>query len=275
MDSRREVIVLKTTLILLFIFFLPFNLHAKKLFVKIAFGLASGGNVNDTLVTKSEYYDYISMSEGRESKLGQDIYLEFIYQVNSFISFSIGNGYISKMLVGRAAQFDPPESIYPFNPDFTLTPEFSSSVIPVCLSAILSFPVTSSAQANFYGGMGYYLGYFESRMKWEISDPESSMGEPRSWNFKGHASTFGYHIGGGFDINLSSNLYLSFEALYRIVEFKRIKSSDLESSGIGWTDITFFILRFFGGDSFSDFDYRVSKIGLSGVSCRTGLKFRF
>lgn len=270
MNSKRKTNVLKKTLILLFVIFLPFNLHAKKLFLKIAFGLASGGDVSDNIVTKSEYYDYISLSEERETKLGQDIYLEFIYQVNSFLSFSVGNGYISKTLIGKEAQFDPPESPYPFNPDFTLTPEFSSSVIPICFSAIFSFPVASTLKVNFYGGMGYYFGSFESKMKWQMDSSESSTWEYRSWNFKGTANTIGYHLGTGFDIDLSLNLLLTVDALYRGVNFKRIKSS-----GVVGMDTTFFQIRFFEGESVSEFDYRVSQISLSGVLFRTGLKFKF
>ena len=269
MNSKRKTNVLKKTLIILFIFFLPFNLHAKKLFVKISFGLASGGDVNDALVTKSEYYDYISMSEERESKLGLDIYLEFIYQVNSFLSFSVGNGYISKTLIGNEVQFDPPESDG-VDINFTLAPEFSSSVIPICFSAIFSFPVASTLKVNFYGGMGYYFGSFESKTKWHSDLSGFSTWEYRSWNFKGSANTVGYHLGTGLDIDLSMSLFLSVEALYRGVNFKRIKSS-----GVVGMDTTFFQIRFFEGESVSGFDYRVSQISLSGVLFRTGLKFKF
>lgn len=276
MDRKRiggSMKVRKFFSLIFFMLFLLFPLHlqGKKFFVKLAFGLASGGNVEDTLLTQSEYSHYISMGEEKRSSLGQDLYLEFIYQITPHISLSVGNGYTSKMLKGKTAQFTSPESSH-IEGGFTLSPEFASEAIPICFSVIFSYPASPSLWINFAGGVGYYFGTFESKSEWQApSLPGFSTWEFRSWNFKGKANTIGYHVGAGFDIDLSWNLFLAVDALYRIVNFNNIKSS-----GDVGGDTTFFYLRFFEGDEVSmDIDYRIPQVSLSGFSVRAGFKFKF
>ena len=68
----------KFFLIIFFILFLlsPLHLQGKQFFVKMAFGLTSGGNVEDALLAQTEYIDYVSMGEEKRSNIGQDVYLE-------------------------------------------------------------------------------------------------------------------------------------------------------------------------------------------------------
>lgn len=257
---------------LISVFLWPSNLHAKKFFVKMAFGVASGGDVEDALFTHAEYNDYISMGQEKKSQIGEGIFLEFIYQLNPYISFSIGNGYAYKILKGKTAQFSPPGAENVIVGGFTLSPEFSSEAVPICFSAIFSFPISSSFKVNFMGGVGYYFGTFESKTEWRLpSLPGFSTFDYRSWNFKGNASALGFHFGTGFDIDLTWNLFLTVDALYRMVNFNNIKSS-----GEMGEDTTFAFLQFYeGGKSLIDFDYRVSKASLSGISYQVGLKFKF
>jgi len=255
---------------LIFIFLFPLNLQGSKFYVKIAFGIASGGNVDDILLTQTEYSDYISMGEEKRPDLGQDIYLEFIYQVNPYLSFSVGNGYTSKMLKGKTAQFTPPASSK-FEGDYTLSPRFSFEAIPIYFSAIFTFPVRPSIRINFTGGVGYYFGTFESKSEWRTNLPGFSTWEYRSWNFKGKANTIGYHLGAGFDLDLSLNLYLTVDALYRVVNFNNI-----ESSGEMGVDTTLVFIKFYEGEEpTADLDYRVSRASLTGPSFRVGLKVQF
>jgi len=256
-------------LIFIFVFLLPLNLSAKQFFVKMSFGVASGGDVDDDLLTQTEYLDYISMGEEKRSSLGPDFYLEFICQINSYISLSVGNGYTSKMLKGKEAQFASPGNI---EVGFTLSPEFSAEAIPICFSVILSIPASSSIRMNFIGGVGYYFGTFESKSEWKAPSLSGfSTWQFRSSNFKGNANTIGYHISTGFDIDLSRNLFLAVDAQYRIVRFNTIKSSG-ELGG----DTTLLYFRFFEGDKpIMDFDYRISRVDLSGFSARAGFKFKF
>jgi len=256
---------------MLFLLF-PLYIQGKQFFVKLAFGLSSGGNVEDTLLTQAKYSDYISIGGEGKPKLGQDIFLEFIYQLNPYISFSLGNGYTSKVLKGKNAQYSPPEIEHVITGGYILSPEFSSDVIPVCFSVIFSYPASPSLQINFLAGAGYYFGTFESKTQWRtLSDPGYGTSRNPSWNFEGKANTIGYHVGASFDIDFSRNLILSVDTLYRKVNFNNIKSSG-EVGG----DTTFTNFRFFeGGEVSVDFDYRVSRVSLSGFSVRAGLKFEF
>jgi len=259
------------TFFMLFLLF-PLHLQGKQFFVKMSLGVAFGGDINDALLTQAKYSDYICIGTEGKPKLGPDIFLEFIYQLNPYISFSLGNGYTSKMLKGKTAEYSPPGIEQLITGVYALSPEFSSDVIPVCFSAIFSFPARSSFRINFTAGVGYYFGAFESKTQRRApSDPGYSTSGIRSWNFEGKANTIGYHVGAGFDIDLSWNLILSVDALYRIVNFNNIKSSG-EIGG----DTTFIYFRFFEGDEISgDFDYHVSRVSLSGLSLRAGLKFKF
>lgn len=257
------------TLIFVLVLFSPQSLQSKHLFIKLSLGLASGGDIKDALLTQTEYKDYISMSEERRSNLSQDVYLEIIYQLNSYISFSVGNGYSSNLLRGDSTQFSPP-GISNLGGYYTLAPEFASQVIPICVSTIFSLPVTSSFYINITGGFGYYFGTFESKSKWLLSLPGFVTWEYQSWNFRGKANTIGYYMGVGFDIDLSLNMFLTVDGLYKVVNFSNIKSS----GDIG-QDTTLFYIRFYTGIPSADFDYRVSQVSLSGYSFRLGLKFKF
>jgi len=265
----RKIFGLKKILIFTLVFFLPVNLQANELFVKMTFGLSSGGDVNDALLSPFEYSDYISMGDKQESKLGADIYLEFIYQLNPHISFSIGNGYLSEKLEGETAQFVSPE-INGRSIGYTLAPEFSSAAIPVCLSSILTFPVSTSIHINLEGGVGYYFGTFESKTKWR-SLPGFTPWESSSWNYKGKANTIGYHLGIGFDIEFSSSMFLTIGALYRVANFKNVKSTEELGQNSTFSSLLFYRI---GGEHL-DYDYRVSQVSLSSYSFRVGMKFRF
>lgn len=268
MRVRKFFLIIFLTLFLLF----PLYIQGKQFFVKLAFGLSSGGNVEDALLTQAKYSEYISIGGGGKPKLGQDIFLEFIYQLNPYISFSLGNGYTSKVLKGKDTQYSPPEIEHIIKGGYILSPEFSLDVIPVCFSVIFSYPASPTLRINLSGGAGYYFGTFESKTHWRtLADSGYGTSRNPTWNFEGKANTIGYHAGTGFDIDFFQNLILSVDVLYRKINFNNIKSSG-EVGG----DTTFTNFRFFEGGAVSaDFDYRVSRVSFSGFSVRAGLKFSF
>ncbi len=255
-------------LILVVIFLLPAHLQAKSLFIKMSLGITLGGDMDDILITRPEFADYISIGQDKNIKLGQGVYMELIYQVSRHISFSVRNGYLYKLLTGNTAEFEPPT----FKVKYVITPEFSAEAIPICFSAVFTYPIRGSFQINITGGLGYYFGTFESKSKWRSPDyPGYTTLEDRSWNFKGSSRAIGYHLGAGFDFGLYENLFLTLDALYRTVNFNSIKSE----AELG-VETTFFYLEFFEGKHTQiDFDYRVNQVSLSGLSIQGGVKFRF
>ena len=257
-------------LIFLIFLFAPYSLVAGKLSVKMSFGLAAGGRVDDVLLVEPAYSKFVSMGGKEKSSLGQGYYLEFIYELNPYLSLSIGNSYTSKMFKGREAEYSP-SWIRNLGGSYFLKPEFSAEIIPIWISAMFSPPLGSGFRVNFAAGVGYYWGHFESKSEWKSNLPGFFTWRYRSWNFKGHGHCLGFQLGGGFDLALSFNLYLSCEAVYRIINFNDVKSS----AELG-TDSTFSYFQFYETDKISaDFDYRVNKVSLSGLSLQAGLKFKF
>ena len=224
--------------------------------------------MDDKLLSNPGYSKFVSLGDKGKSSLGQGYYLEFIYDFNRYLSISIGNGYASKMLKGRIVEYKPSlgDSV-----DYFLKPEFSTEIIPIWVCLLFSPPLPSFLKANLRAGLGYYWGRFESKSQWTTNLPGFTTWEYRSWNFKGNGHCIGYLVGTGIDLALSLNLYLSCEAVYRIINFHEVKSS----AELG-TDSTFSYFRFYETDKIStDFDYRVNKVSVSGFSLQAGLKFKF
>jgi len=278
--------------LLCFIFLFPLSLESKQIYVKMNFGLFTGGNVTDSWQLNPEYYDY-TITKGERTTPGLDFSLEFIFQIHPNIGLSLGTGYISRNLSGSLGQFtslDTNEVVR----DFSCSPGLSSEMIPVYLTAIFSFPVSSSVQINFLGGAGYYLGDIKGSKIVEIyqeyTNP-SMIANRLIWKFESKANAVGYHGGMGVDVSFSSHMDFSFEALYKAVDFKDFKVSvqkirdgvpHVHAETIGETgedlggDTTFFyVQKIKDVDVRKDIDYRITHFKYSGISFRAGLKFKF
>lgn len=259
------------SLFLVFFFLLPLNLHAKQFYLKLTLGLIQGGDVDDALLSPARLSEYVAISYEKNSKLGQEIYLELIYQINSFLSFSVGNGYIHKLLMGKSTDYRPPILPPELEQIYTVAPRFSMEAIPICFSTIFSFTVTPPVQVNLSGGIGYYFVSFEGISKWETMFQYIGPSYQSTNNFKAQSNKFGYHLGAGFDVELGLSMFLSLEALYRMVDFKSLESEELyEMSKTSW-----YIKHYMGEDYSEDWDFRVFKAGLTGFYFRTGIKFKF
>ncbi|MCK4646725.1 MAG: hypothetical protein KAU46_10765 [Candidatus Aminicenantes bacterium] len=103
--------------------------------------------------------------------------------------------------------------------------------------------------------------------------------------FKSNAHSLGYHAGACVDFDLSLNLFLSVEALYRVVNFREFKARVVLPAGFASfakemenlaVDSTFLYERqILGEENVGDIDYRISNFSYSGFSFRAGLKFKF
>lgn len=249
-------------LFLLSIISLPPNLHAKKkMYLKLSFGLSKGGVIGDTLPSPSEFSEYVAVSHEKHSAIGLDVYAEFFYHLNSFLSLSIGYGYLSKTLFGKTSEYDRLDA----GQIYSVYPECYMEVTPFCSSLTLSFPLSSSMQINLYGGVGFYLMNCESRTVWQFGNYDRT-----TFNLSGNSSQIGYHFGGGFDKEISMNFLLTIDAEYKIVNFKDIKSEEL----IGDYRTSEY-LQWFMSETITEFNYQLSEVGLDGLTIRVGIKFRF
>jgi len=271
----------------------PFRVESKQLYVKMNFGLLTGGNINDSWYLNQGYYDY-TLTRVKKTGPGLDFSLEFIFELHPNISFSIGSGYISRSLYGRISRFTifgTDEAVE----NFSCSPKLSSEMIPIYLTAIFSFPVKSSIQLNFLGGVGYYLGKIKGT---EIVGERGELDNPWMianrllWKFESRVNAIGFHTGIGIDMALPLDMFFCFEAIYRVASFKNLKTSvqKMTPSGVPYfyavqigetgedlgVDSTFFYVQKIREiEEQKNIDYRVSNFDYSGFSFRVGLKFKF
>ena len=265
-------------------FLWPLSLGAKQIFVKMSFGLHHAEQVNDVWVSKTNSFDCQSIPE-EKTGLDMDISLEFVYQLNPKVGFSFGTGYFSRSF-NDEGQFTALETSG-FTGSFFIFPKLDSDIYFFYISSIFSFSVMPAARWNFLGGLGYYFGEIKSRK--DLADPE--FFRPRSpwsyflWRYESNASTIGFHAGTGIDIDLSLNMYLSVEVLYRAINFKKFKSTILNVYSqylalpeppevVG--DTTFLYAK--GNEDEEnpgDIEYMLSDFNCSGFLLRVGLKFKF
>jgi hypothetical protein len=249
-------------LFILFLILLPPHLQAKKkMYLKLSFGLSKGGVIEDKLLSPSQFSELLAVSHEKHSAIGLDVYVEFIYHLNSYLGVSVGYGYLSKKLFGKSSEYERLDS----GNIFTVCPECYMEVTPFRCSLSFSFPLGSSIQINLYGGAGFYHVNCESRTVWQFGGYEQT-----TLNLRGNSSQIGYHFGAGFDKEIAMNFLLSIDAEYKIVNFKNIEIEELN----GYYRTSGF-LQWFMNETYTDFNFQLSEVGLKGLTVRVGVKFRF
>lgn len=257
-----------STFLILFSLFFPSVLLADKISIKMSWGIFAGGGVQESLSAPEQFRPYISVGSLRKAKLGLNFQIEFSYQIDSRFSISLDGGYTDYSVKGRSVEY-----LAPYYEDYyNVVPEFQFQAIPVCLSLIFSVPMNSYIQVNVLGGLGYYIGTFESKSLWDYTFPGYPVWQERTLSHKGHSTAIGLHFGGGFDIALSDRIFfLSIDVRYRIVKFRGI--DELEVHEVR-KPIEFFppeLEKYY----YPDFNYDVSKIDLAGIVINIGAKFKF
>jgi len=250
-----------------YLFVFPQNLLAEKFYIKFAFFTHYGGNLKDSVLCNTQYFDY-SIMDQVDNKLGIGVYLELIYQPFPNLGFSISNSYSSIPVKGKTYKFSPVEGSY-FRQKYTLLPEILSEVIPLTISIIYSIPIISAFKINLFGGVDYFFVTPEGNSEIEIPLAYGTHKlKPR--NFKGNANGSGIHIGAGIDITLPTETILSLDVQYMTINLGSIKSS-ADYGG----DTTFSYLNLYGGSAqVTYFDYCATELDLSGIIFRVGLKFK-
>ncbi len=267
----------------------PLRLESKRLFVKMTFGLSSGGSIIDAWHLNPDFYDY-TLYQGEKPNPGTDLALELIYQLHPNIGLSLGTGYVSRRLNGTAGFFIPQGQNEPVE-NFTLTPELNSDITPIYLTAVLTFPLNPSFRVNFQGGIGYYLssiraGEIEENYAADINP--AMIANRLLWRFESKDNAIGFHAGAGVDIALYENIFFLIEALYRFADFKKITTSlqDITNEvfasmgpgrgeDLGEDSTFFYAQKIRVVEEEKDMDYRISRIDFSGFSVRVGVKIGF
>ena len=116
------------------------------------------------------------------------------------------------------------------------------SVIPITLNLYYYLPICSRGEVYLNVGPGYYMGTLKSNLDyaaewgyyndyyWNDGTPwppdwKSDSQETETDYMDATSNTIGFHFGAGFNFNLTNNISLFGEALYRLANFKKWKGS--------------------------------------------------
>lgn len=284
---RKKIFVGVFSLLLFF----TSHLGGKDLFVKFSLGITKAGRVDGAGESLINYYD-VQHVESVESGTAGEISLEFIYQFHPKFGVSLGFGFVKRTPEGATTEFYPPEGS-PIQEEFQLAPVFASEVYPIFLNGIYMQKFANKFQMNIFGGLGYFFGRFLCGRDENDIDLRFLKFHQRywSWTYESSATSFGYQLGAGIDINVSKQMFLIFEGLYRNVEFEAFDPSVIPSglwSGLPAVPLTeeearqygedktfFYAFRYEEDGIEGDIQYNVNKIDFSGFYFRIALKFKF
>jgi len=259
-------------------------LSAQPWAVKMSFGFLPGGEVVGRGISTKDYYVFTPDSAD-VTGLGMDVELELSLQLTRIWSLGLSFGYMSRKLSGHSGRFDFPEGASVVETVYYL-PDFRSEIRPLALSAMAELPLTSRIRLLASGGVGWYFGNLEctaQNRRIEIQGKEPFW---PYWTilYESRLSTLGPHLGGGIEIELSSNMRFSLEALYRWVVFKNFSPKitafssggrDPLEEGLGSDSTFFYALQGPNPIDQGDIDYRISEYDGGGLSLRAGIRFHF
>ena len=281
---KRYILIMIT----FFVFFSPSSLESRQFELKLGLGFSSYGKVEDMWVMTTNFYE-LQLSSGEKTGLPLDVSIEFVYKFNPNFGLSFGTGYISKGITGSLGRFSFPKGSDPSG-DFSFNPFFDSRLYPLCLSAILSYPIILEGKIFVLGGLGYYFGRIkclDAYLQYNLQESENQWGY-FDWKYKSNFNSLGYHGGIGFEYEVSNVASLFIEAIYRILNIRKFNSihTDVEESHIfeilgdeikGLADKSTFLYaqRLGGEEAWGDIDYRVTNLSYSGISLRLGFHFKF
>jgi len=260
------------------------SLSAQPWAVKMSFGFLPGGEVVGGGISTNDYYSFTPDSAD-VAGLGMDVELEFSLQLTRVLSIGLSFGYMSRNLSGHSGRFDFPANAPVMGTVYYL-PDFKSEIRPLIFSAIAALPLTNNTRLLGKGGVGWYFGNLECSAQNRRTEIQ---GEEPFWPYwtilyESRLSTWGPHLGGGIEIELSSNMRFSLEALYRWVIFKNFSPKitafssggrDPLEEGLGSDSTFFYALQGPNSIDQGDIDYRISKYDGGGLSLRVGIRFQF
>lgn len=257
---------MKKTVLFLFIlsFLLLPSLLKGEFYIKVNFGLKSRAKIQDTFTVPEEYAQYVALGDVRKSGQGYQVMVDFYFQVNTYLTFSLGNGYCGYSFQGVDVDFDLAEYLAAYR----VIPKISFDTVPILASVILSYPLSSKFRIFGLAGAGIYFSSLEGKAFREYFPEGFSF--KQTINYSGSSNSLGFHFGGGFDIELSEIFLLCFETIYTSVDFEGIgnlKSNESETFNL--------FLPVLDSVIFPVLNYEISHISLSGMSLNIGIKFRF
>ena len=244
------------------------RLSAQKIWVRLSAGLSQAAGILEHLEAPEAYTEYVALGDRRGLGWGEGLAMEFGVTVLPRLSLSAGSGYSRHKLEGRTSPFFSKAYI---DSEFTTGLEDFFTVVPgiklettfFFLAASYSHPLWGGISANLTAGTTYYLGTFESASQWD----SYHLVLDRSLTITCDLKTWGYFVGGGFDVRISRYLALTIEALQRMVVFDTFEDCETYDYYIPMGDLT--------PNLFPEFAYTITDVSLSGFSLQAGIKLLF
>ncbi len=264
MTHRRTK--LSIAAIFTFVFVFSGNLHATNLYIKMSLGVNTGGVLQDILRIPSQYSPYITLENNPKPKFGMDTAFEIIYHFTPRIGLSFGYGYLSGGKTAESAEITAVGLDFPFQ----ATPRYDWEANAIYVTGIYAFPLSQSINLNLGVGAAYYLAKLKDRTAWVTHLGYSGERPDDTYNWDQSSENWGFHITSSLDFTLFENMFFTVDLLYRYAEFDA-HIIELQTGPI--TTITF--LEWITEQQIPFVEYEVTQVGITGITLRGGLKFRF
>lgn len=243
-------------------------LSAQKVWVRMSAGVSQAAGILEHFEAPDSYREFVALGDRRGLGWGEGLAMEFGMTVLPRLSLSVGSGYSRHKLEGRTSPFFSRAYL---DSEFTTGLEDFYTVVPgiqlettfFFLAASYAIPLRGGISLNLTGGTTYYLGTFESVSRWDSYHLVLDRNVAITCDLK----TWGYFVGGGFDIRISRHLALTIDGLYRRVVFDSFEDCETYDYYIPMGDLT--------ADLFPEFAYSITDVTLSGLSLQAGIKLLF
>jgi hypothetical protein len=252
------------------------------------------GDFNTVIETQDSYFEtyaalFGATKEGELKKFhgGVEFEGEIIMNLTENFGIGIGAGYI------QISNENETNLRHELAGEFTyfIKPKFTA--VPVNLSLYYFYPVASSTNLYFNGGISYYFGKVTSTSR---MDNEPTGGPPEWYRSEGEFKDqgLGFHGGIGLDYLIGSNIGLFLEGKVRYCKLKSWEGDDTLTYSSGVTDKnsgTLWFLEVSDPDIGAEFSQislaeqkpsdpeirnaREFEADLSGFSLRAGIRIRF
>jgi len=158
------------------------------------------------------------------------------------------------------------------------------------VSLIYTKHLTAALYLKVIGGGAYYFGKLNcDGDALELSSQRrSGINWPYiSFLYKSKIENTGFHFGTGFDLGLSEKSFVFLEFLYRFIKFDDFNTYSIyeatplnpdpseETEKFGEKTTFIYLYRMGGEEAMGEMDYRISKLDMSGIAVRIGLRFGF
>lgn len=274
-------------IICILIFFVS-NETAAQIFIKAAHTFFWWEKKNDAWFSASDYFLQENIPQGH-IQAGSDLSLDIVFRFHENFSFSIGGEYISRPFDGTKIEFTYPSSSE-IQGTAAYTPIMNTQLYVIPVSLIFSKHLTAALYLKVIGGGAYYFGKLNcDGDAFELPDQRrSGINWPYiSFLYKSKIKNAGFHIGTGLDLGLSEKSFFFVEFLYRLIQFDDINTYSIyeatpldpdpseETVKYGEKTTFIYLYKMGGLEAMGDMDYRITKLDMSGLAIRIGLRFGF